>query len=197
MRRALIRAVFLLAAPIVMLTVPGGAAALGVLSETLNRTPVGRISASRTLGDDTWDQVRIEQHLIIRITPGNPEIMRDALPPPLAWPPDMRPPESRPPDNRPERRPERRRERKFAPCVPAAAIGGVRAISDTRLVLLLRDRRLIAADLARGCTARDFYMGFYLTPTGDGALCIDRDTIHSRAGASCTITRLREIVPGN
>jgi hypothetical protein len=81
--------------------------------------------------------------------------------------------------------------------VPVAGIVGVRPLAGDRLLLIMRDHRLVGADLSRSCAARDFYMGFYVTPTADGQLCADRDTIHSRAGTSCTIVQVHEMVPVN
>jgi hypothetical protein len=124
---------------------------------------------------DTWNQVRIEQRLIIRITPRAPG--RDELaiaPQPVTV---------------------RMRERKTAKCLPAGGIAGVKPMTDSRLMLFMRDRRLLGADLARACNARDFYLGFYVSQTPDGQICVGRDTIHSRAGTTCTIERLRELVP--
>ena len=61
-------------------------------------------------------------------------------------------------------------------------------------MLYLRDRRLIAAELERSCRARDFYSGFYLAKTSDGKLCVDRDTLLSRNGMNCKLTRIRQLV---
>lgn len=137
---------------------------------------------AEALGDgERWNQVRIEQRLIIRITPRNSG--RD---PALAQPPPL-----------PQGVPLHLRERKIASCLPVAAIASVRPLAESRIMLLMRDNRLVGADLSRTCMARDFYMGFYMAPTGDGQLCVDRDTIHSRAGTTCTITRVRELLPDN
>lgn len=124
--------------------------------------------------DDTWQQVRIEQRLIIRITPRAPGREDFVSTPPV---------------------PLRMRERKMAKCVPLAAIAGVRPLSDSRLMLFLRDRRMVGADLGKTCNARDFYMGFYVSQTPDGQLCVGRDQIHSRSGSTCGIDRVRELIP--
>lgn len=130
---------------------------------------------ARSLAGDDWNQVRIEQRLIIRIAPRGPG--RDIFaPPPMPGPP-------------------RYYERKTSKCLPVAAIAGVQVDSNDRLLLFLRDRRLIGASLDKACKARDFYSGFYVERSVDGQLCSGRDTIHSRAGANCAITKMRELVP--
>lgn len=119
-----------------------------------------------------WRQVRIEQRLIIRITPGLGRDMPMPIPEPMFVP----------------------RARRGTSCV---ALGGIAAIapssSDSEIVLLLRDRRQVLAKLEKSCNARDFYVGFYAERSSDGLLCTGRDVIHSRAGASCMITRLQEM----
>ena len=120
-------------------------------------------------------QVRIEQRMIIRITPfAATREMLAALPQaPLAT---------------------RFRERKVGKCVAIAGIAGVQIGGDDRLMLFMRDQRMIGASLEKTCRARDFYSGFYLERNGDGQLCVDRDMIHSRSGASCSLSRLRQLV---
>ncbi|WP_231568299.1 hypothetical protein [Novosphingobium malaysiense] len=85
-------------------------------------------------------------------------------------------------------------ERKIGKCLPVAGIAGVRPDRGNRLLLYMRDRRLIAAELERSCRARDFYSGFYLAKTSDGKLCVDRDTLLSRNGMNCKLTRVRQLV---
>lgn len=132
------------------------------------------------LGDQTWDQVRIEQRMIVRIAPRMPGSM-------LAPPPDPR--FSGPPQ------PPRFFERKADKCLPIASIAGVQIESQDRLLLITRNRKMIGASLDKSCRARDFYSGFYVDRSEDGRLCAGRDTIHSRAGANCAITKMRELVP--
>ena len=121
------------------------------------------------------EQVRIEQRTIIRITPLGParEMLADLPQAPLA---------------------PRFRERKVGKCVPIAGIAGVQIGGDDRLMLYMRDQRMIGVSLEKACRARDFYSGFYLERNGDGRLCVDRDMIHSRSGASCSLSRLRQLV---
>jgi hypothetical protein len=161
--------------------VPAAAIGLGALfvpgeEQGSGIQAAGLKALGRALTDDDWWQVQIEQHLIIRITPGNPGLPLPPAPQPL---------------------PERLRERHIAPCLAVAAIAGVRPLANNRLLLFMRDHRLIGADLSRNCTARDFYLGFYITSTGDGQLCAGRDTIHSRAGTTCTINAVHELIPMN
>jgi hypothetical protein len=44
------------------------------------------------------------------------------------------------------------------------------------------------------CTALDFYDGFYVQPKDD-RLCVRRDEIRSRMGASCRIEKFRSLTP--
>ena len=124
---------------------------------------------------ETAQQVRIEQGFIIRITPLAPsrEMLADLPQAPLAT---------------------RFRERKVGRCVPVAAIAGVQIGGDDRLMLFMRDQRMIGASLEKACRARDFYSGFYMERSTDGQLCVDRDMIHSRSGMSCSVSRLRQLV---
>ncbi len=127
------------------------------------------------LGDDSWNQVRIEQRVIIRIAPRLPS---------QSFAPQFRPPE-----------PTRFNERKADKCLPIASIAGIQPNSSDRLLLITRNRKLIGASLDKTCRARDFYSGFYVERNEDGQLCAGRDIIHSRAGANCAVTKMRELVP--
>lgn len=147
-----------------------------LVSDPLGDGPLADLAKkgiARSLADDDWNQVRIEQRLIIRIAPRGPGRDVFAMPP----------------------MPPRFYERKTSKCLPVAAIAGVQVDSNDRLLLFLRDRRLIGASLDKACKARDFYSGFYVERSEDGQLCSGRDTIHSRAGANCAITKMRELVP--
>ena len=85
-------------------------------------------------------------------------------------------------------------ERKIGKCLSIAGIAGVQPDRGNRLLLYMRDRRLVAAELERSCRARDFYSGFYLARTPDGQLCVDRDVLLSRSGMNCKLTRIRQLV---
>ncbi len=127
---------------------------------------------------ETWNQVRIEQHLTIRISPG--QVPRGTFlmpPPPTAS----------------QGGPERRQIK----CVAMAALAGVRLSGPNQITLVLRDDRMVLATLPRICSASAFYSGFYVEPTPDGMLCARRDVIHSRAGANCAISRLDVVDSGS
>ncbi len=85
-------------------------------------------------------------------------------------------------------------ERPIGDCLPVQSIAAVHAEGDNRLLLFLRDRRLISARLEKSCSARDFYSGFYMEDSPDGRLCVDRDRLHARSGAKCEVARLSQLV---
>lgn len=123
-------------------------------------------------------QVRIEQHIILRIAPmpGPSRQNLTALAPSTLQAP-------------------RTIERKMGDCVQMSWIVGGQPQGESRLLLFLRDRRMVAANLEKACSARDFYRGFYVDkPNGDGRLCADRDRILARSGARCRISSFRLLV---
>lgn len=122
-------------------------------------------------------QVRIQQHFSIRISPGAP-----VLPPAILFADDE------------EERETRVVERRMARCIPVGAIAGVQSAARNRLVIFLRDSRVVVAALEKSCQAHDFYSGFYLDRHADGQLCVGRDTIHARSGATCGLRSLRALV---
>lgn len=123
------------------------------------------------------NQVRIEQHTIIRIAP------RPA-PPQATLLMDLPRGEIG----------GRFAERSIGRCLPAAGIAGVQIDRSDRLILFMRDRRIISAQLERACRARDFYSGFYVDRSSDGRICVDRDTLQSRSGTNCKLTRIRQLI---
>lgn len=79
-------------------------------------------------------------------------------------------------------------------CVEVRGIAGVQTVGSNRLVLYLRDRRMVSASLDKSCLARDFYSGFYIERNRDGMLCVGRDKLQSRSGAHCQIASFRQLV---
>lgn len=123
-------------------------------------------------------QVRIERRVTVRISPRR-----------------VAPRQSLTADLEELPQPIRYEEGENAECVSINSIAGVQTGSGDRLVLYLRDRRMLSARLEKSCRARDFYSGFYVERGEDGNICINRDKLQSRAGAKCELSRMRELTP--
>lgn len=121
------------------------------------------------------NQVRIEQRVIIRIAPSSERVIRQSM-------------------ARIAREADDYREERTADCVPIGSIAAVYPSRENRLLLLMRDRRVLSAALERACNAEDFYSGFYIERSEDGQLCSRRDRLQSRAGASCRVSHLSRLV---
>jgi hypothetical protein len=141
----------------------------GDLSETSNLDAFYNIPVQ--------NQVRIERRVTIRIAPQQSAARQNLVA-----------------DLPQQASPQRLEERKMEKCLPVSGIVGVQTGSGNKLVLYLRDRRMVSAKLEKSCRARDFYSGFYLERNEDGKLCVGRDRLQSRAGAKCEIDRLRQLV---
>ncbi|MFA9200057.1 MAG: hypothetical protein ACEQR8_02565 [Cypionkella sp.] len=137
---------------------------------------VEMVEAADPALDPLAHQVRIEQRVTIRIAPRDPAVRPSMLTQMDAG-----------------FAPSRIVERKMGRCVPVSGIAAVQP-DGARLLLFMRDQRLVAASLEKACSARDFYKGFYVERTGDGLLCVERDRLHSRAGASCELSKMRQLV---
>jgi hypothetical protein len=126
-----------------------------------------------------FGQVRIEQRVIIRISPSSPAAREQMLA-------DLR----RQGNSRTSYE-----EEKLDGCVAISGIAGVQpAPAQNRLLLFMRDRRILSVALERACNARDYYSGFYIERSDDGQLCANRDLLQSRAGANCKVARLNRLV---
>lgn len=126
-------------------------------------------------------QVRIEQRVIIRISPG--PIPRGGGDPRRGLMAEFA-----------ERLGPRFAERRMGQCLPVGGIVGVQPDGPSRLILFMRDQRIISAALEKGCNARDYYSGFLVERTSDGMICAARDKLLSRTGANCSLGRLRQLV---
>jgi hypothetical protein len=142
----------------------------------LSASPPFRLAVD-ALGGQRAEQVRIEQRVTIRVIPRPSAAQRNLL---------MSLPESK---DYPELE-----ERKIGKCLSVSGIAGVQTSGSSQLLLFMRDQRVVRAELERACRARDFYSGFYLSPHADGRLCVDRDTLLSRSGANCKLSRIRQLV---
>ena len=122
-------------------------------------------------------QVRIERRVIVRIAPQSPRSRANLV------------------ADLPSRAPSSKLvERKTGKCIPVSSIAGVQTGSGSKLLLYLRDRRVMTVNLEKSCRSRDFYSGFYVEKNKDGKLCVDRDELHSRSGAKCEVERMRQLV---
>ena len=122
------------------------------------------------------DQVRIEERVVIRIAPLRPA-MRTQLE-----------------DRSKDEEAPKLREKPMGDCLPVDGIAGVGLGTNNRLVFVLRDRRLVSVHLDRACPAREFYSGLYVERNEDGRLCVKRDRLHARSGATCAVDSLYWVV---
>ncbi|MEA3012934.1 MAG: hypothetical protein QOD42_1479 [Sphingomonadales bacterium] len=118
--------------------------------------------------------VTIHQQIIIRVSPGGRRAMAEQSRAlglgPVTW-----------------------REDRGPRCIVARQIAHADLLRQESFDLVLRDRTRVRARLARRCPALDYYVGFYISPTPDGLICADRDSIRSRAGGECRIDRFRSL----
>lgn len=123
-------------------------------------------------------QVRIEQRVVVRIAPSSRAAREQMMA-------DVRPGSSA----------VSYREERLSGCVAISEIAGVQpAPAQNRLLLLMRDRRILSAALERACNPREYYSGFYVERSEDGQICANRDLLQSRAGASCRVAELNRLV---
>lgn len=166
---------------------PGGDAAAHLLPEPVaaeqaaSAPPAAGLTpgwfAAESLAEiPTQNQVRIEQRVTIRIAPLTNSPRRSMVP--AAPSVNLRDYD----------------ERDAGKCIPLGAIRGVQSISDDRLLLYLRDRRVLSLRLRKSCRAQDFYSGFYVEPRPDGMLCVERDILRSRTGANCELREINRLV---
>ena len=141
------------------------------------RLPGALQSLEEMIDPEPARQVRIEQRVIIRISPGAAGTREQSM---AALP-------------RRQLR-EQFQEERYKDCVPISTIVGVEPGPNNRLVLFMSDRRVLTAELERTCNARDFYSGFYIERNEDGRLCSGRDDLQSRAGSSCGVAHLYRLV---
>lgn len=141
-------------------------------------SPIPLLTLTEAVRPGERAQVRIEQRITIRIAPRRSASEQDLL---AALPQGAR-------------ATAHIEERKMGSCLSAQNIVGVQTTQDNKLLLFMRDRRIISAALEKACSSRDFYSGFYIERHEDGQLCVKRDKIHSRAGAKCELSQLRQLV---
>lgn len=86
------------------------------------------------------------------------------------------------------------KEKRGPRCVPMASLGGAAVIERDSVDLILKGGQRLRARFESSCPALDYYSGFYIMPSADAQICADRDSIHTRAGGECQITRFRKLV---
>lgn len=154
--------------PILLVTAPLAALLLPVTSDRPANVLADAVEDA--VSGAPAGQVRIERRVIIRVGPGAPD--------------------------RQAQNPVSRRvvQQPAGNCVAVGAIGGVEPMRDNRLLLFMRDQRLLAAELTDGCRAAHFYAGFYMESSDDGQLCVGRDHLHARDGSNCRVTNFQRLV---
>lgn len=152
--------------------------AAAAVQKTEDRFSAAPAMSPRLLEDarrtETAFQVRIEQRVIVRIAPSSPQRARRSFAELDAQASGFE-------------------EERLGTCVPINMIAAA-APHENRLLLFMRDQRILSARLERACNPEDFYSGFYIERQ-DGQLCESRDRLQSRAGASCRVARLSRLVP--
>jgi hypothetical protein len=139
---------------------------------------------SRPLNGTQFAQVRIQQHVLIRMPPP----VRIVPPPPPRSPAAMNARAFPPP-------PISWDEKKADKCLKLATLAGAAGVGSGSVDLLLSNGKRLRAKLGSECPALDFYRGFYVKPTADGMICASRDTIRARSGSECRIKDFKTLVP--
>lgn len=86
------------------------------------------------------------------------------------------------------------KEKRGPRCVTMASVGGAAVVERKSVDLMLKGGQRVRAQFESSCPALDYYSGFYIIPSADARICADRDSIHTRAGGECQITRFRRLI---
>jgi hypothetical protein len=79
-------------------------------------------------------------------------------------------------------------------CVAADQLAGAIVNGTDSVDLALKGGTRVRAQFDDDCNALGYYGGFYLKPAGDGQICAGRDTIRTRSGDSCPISKFKRLV---
>lgn len=79
-------------------------------------------------------------------------------------------------------------------CLPVQAVAGASLAGNDGIDFVLQGRKRVRAKLDSECDGLDFWEGFYIQPE-DRRICAGRDTIRSRVGGVCGISKFRMLVP--
>lgn len=154
---------------------PGQQRILPVAFPPAAEAPFDTLEAARD--PEPAQQVRIRRRVTIRIGPAAPQARAQMMA-------DL------------PRRPMRARyqEVDHDDCIENQEVLGIQPTPDNRLLFYSARRQILVAALEDGCSARAFYAGFYVEPHEDGRICINRDRLQSRAGASCQVSDFTRVV---
>lgn len=149
---------------------------------TVAGVPLGPLSRADNVGPARAEaeQVRVEQRVTIRISPR-------AAPMPMM-------PSAFMDSSELDAGGSHIVERKMGKCLALSAIAGVSPGPKNKLVLLLRDSRVVSASLDKSCTGRDFYSGFLVARNADGMVCTGRDELLARSGSKCKVNGFKQLI---
>lgn len=112
-------------------------------------------------------QLRIQRTTIIRVPPAKPTAL---ISEPIRW-----------------------KEKGGPDCIKWSAIAGAMISSPTSLDVIIRGGKRYRVKLNKSCQAAEFYADFYVKATSDGQICQSRDSIYSRSGGECGISKFKRL----
>lgn len=112
-------------------------------------------------------QLRIQRTTIIRVPPAAPSVI---ISEPVRW-----------------------KEKGGPDCIKWSAIAGAMISSPSSLDVIIRGGKRYRVKLNKSCQAAEFYADFYVKATPDGQICQSRDSIYSRAGGECGISKFKRL----
>jgi hypothetical protein len=113
-------------------------------------------------------QVRIQRTTIIRVPSATPAAL---ISEPVRW-----------------------KEKGGPDCIKWSAIAGAMISSPSSLDVIIRGGKRYRVKLNKSCQAAEFYADFYVKATPDGQICRSRDSIYSRAGGECGISKFKKLI---
>lgn len=87
------------------------------------------------------------------------------------------------------------REKDGPECVASDDLIAATIPTDDRVDVMMRGGERLRIRLDKKCRTLDYYTGFYVTAGHDGQVCAKRDSIRTRSGDECGITKFRRLVP--
>lgn len=161
------------------MSIPSSAAALLAIiaAPAAMHSDTPRAPAPASLDGVRLAQVRIQQHIVIRVPRVAVTARTMAAPPPppppvVEWD-----------------------EKHMGKCVALDQLAGYAVTHDDSVDLMMMGSERLRVKLDSDCPALDFYSGFYIPRAPDGQLCAKRDAIHSRSGGECRVKSLKRLVP--